>query len=105
MIARVFSVYGPHQPLDSHFAIGNFIADALAGEPVTVRGDGSPVRSYLYGADLAGARFACLVRGAPAAAYNVGGSDPVRLGDLAALVASLASPPVEVQIHRAAGEP
>ncbi len=98
VIGRVFSVYGPHQPLHSHFAIGNFIADAVAGQPVTVRGDGSPVRSYLYGADLAAALFACLVRGAPGAAYNIGGTDPVRLGDLAALVASLACPPVEVQI-------
>ena len=97
-IARVFSVYGPYQPLHTHFAIGNFIADAVAGRPVTVRGDGSPVRSYLYGADLAVALLACLVRGTPGAAYNVGGTEPVRLGDLAALVASLASPPVEVQI-------
>ena len=95
-IARIFSVFGPYQPLDTHFAIGNFIADAMAGRPVTIRGDGSPVRSYLYGADLAVAMLACLVRGAAGSAYNVGGSQPVRLGDLAALVAAVASPPVEV---------
>ena len=98
VIARVFSVYGPYQRLDTHFAIGTFIADAVAGRPVTVRGDGSPVRTYLYGADVAVALVACLVRGAPGAAYNVGGSEAVRLGELARLVASLASPPVDVQV-------
>lgn len=96
--ARIFTVFGPYQPQDTHFAIGNFIADAVAGRPVTVRGDGSPVRTYLYGADLAVAMLACLVRGRPGSAYNVGGSEPIRLGDLAALVASLALPPVEVRV-------
>jgi nucleoside-diphosphate-sugar epimerase len=98
VIARIFNVFGPYQPQDTHFAIANFIADAVAGRPVTVHGDGSPVRSYLYGADLAVALLACLVRGRPGSTYNVGGNVPIRLGDLAALVASLASPPVEVRI-------
>ncbi len=98
VVARIFSVYGPYQPIDTHFAIGNFIADALAGRPVTVRSDGSPVRSYLYGSDLAVALLACLARGAGATAYNVGSADPVRLADLAVHVASQASPPVGVRI-------
>ena len=100
--ARIFSVYGPYLPLDTHFAIGNFLRDAVRGGAVTVRGDGSPVRSYLYGADLAVGLLACLARGASGAAYNLGGSEPVRLGDLASLIASLASPPVEVRVL---GEP
>lgn len=96
--ARLFNVYGPYLPLDTHFAIGNFLRDALRGQAVTVRGDGSPVRSYLYGADLAVGLLACLARGASGAAYNLGGSEPIRLGDLASLVASLASPPVEIRV-------
>ena len=98
VIARIFSVYGPLLPLASHFAMGNFILDAFMGRPVTVRGDGSPVRTYLYGSDLAAGLAACLTTGAPGTAYNIGGSLLISLGELARLVAEAAEPPVGVRI-------
>lgn len=51
-IARIFNTYGPRTRSDDGRMIPNFIRQALAGQPLTVYGDGSQTRSIQYVDDL-----------------------------------------------------
>jgi UDP-glucuronate decarboxylase len=100
-IARCFSFVGPGLPLDIHYAIGNFIRDALHGEGVydeviTVKGDGSPMRSFLYLGDLVHWLLALLVDGRSETIYNVGSDQAISILDLAYLVRDTLAPSKEI---------
>ena len=51
-IVRIFNTYGPRMRLNDGRAIPNFVTQALAGDDVTVYGDGSQTRSIGYVTDL-----------------------------------------------------
>jgi len=51
-VARIFNTYGPRMlPMDGR-VVSNFITQALAGEDLTLYGDGKQTRSFCYSDDL-----------------------------------------------------
>ncbi len=98
VIARPFAFLGPHLPLDQHFAIGNFVASAIAGEPIRIKGDGTPLRSWMYMTDLAVWMWTLLLRGGRNRAYNVGSEAAYSIRDAAQLTAETLRPGLAVEI-------
>lgn len=98
LIPRCFAFVGRHLPRNLHFAIGNFMRDALAGRDIVIKGDGSPVRSYMHADDLVEWLFALLERGEPGRVYNVGSDQAISIRDLATLVRDTLGSSSEVKV-------
>ena len=97
-IARCFSFAGPGLPMDIHYAIGNFIHDALLADEITVKGDGSPMRSFLYLGDLVHWLLALLGEATASPVYQVGSDYAVSILTLAQTVQQLLAPDKTVRV-------
>src|SRR5262249_58396694 len=87
VVLRFFSVYGPRQRPDMAYHI--FIRALLAGEPVTVYGDGQQVRGNTYVADCVEAVVAT-GNAQAGETYNIGGGEMVSVRDILAKLERIA---------------
>jgi dTDP-glucose 4,6-dehydratase len=101
-IARGFAFVGPHLPLDAHFAVGNFIRDAMRGTEIEVNGDGTAKRSYMYAADLAIWLWTILLRAPANQVFNVGSDQAISILELAHAVAAAIGSPATVRVAQKA---
>ena len=98
VIARCFSFVGPALPLDIHYAIGNFIYDVKENRCITIKGDGSPIRSYLDINDLIIWLLVLMERNCKHKIYNVGSDQLISILDLANKIKLLLAPSIKIDV-------
>jgi UDP-glucose 4-epimerase len=100
---RLFNVYGPRARTSGSYGavFGVFLAQLLAGKPLTVVGDGEQTRDFTYVSDVVDALLVVAQSDKAGVTYNVGSGRPVSVNELIRL---LGSPPT-VGIPKRPGEP
>ena len=98
VIARCFAFSGPYLPLNGTYAFGNFINDVLHNKNIVINGNGSPVRSYLYAADLVIWLFKLLLKGCNKEIYNVGSEEGISILDLAREIIRVSKIKINVEL-------
>ena len=84
VIARLFTFYG--EWLDKNKAITQFIMAARKRQPLHVQGDGSTIRSYMYGETMGKILWKILLLGNSRDIYDVGADEPITILQLAQMV-------------------
>jgi dTDP-glucose 4,6-dehydratase len=87
---RLFAFYGPLLPMNEHFAIGNFVRDALNAGGIFIEGNASTTRSYMYPTDL----ISILLQLPTVKEYtdiNIGSDVPITMIDLAKRISGITS--------------
>lgn len=99
---RFFNVYGPRTRTDGTYGavFGVFLAQKLAGKPLTVVGDGTQTRDFVYVTDVADACVRAALSDLSGAVFNVGAGNPQSVNRLCELIGG----PVE-HIPKRPGEP
>lgn len=89
VIGRLFNTVGPRQIGTYGMVLPRFVKAALSHQPLTVYGDGSQVRTFLHVRDCIKAINELIPIASPAAEpFNIGGSEPISILELAELVIS-----------------
>ena len=97
IVVRLFNTVGPRQTGRYGMVIPNFVSQALAGEPITVFGDGKQTRSFTDVGDVVDGLIRLV--GEPRAigeVFNIGNTEEISILDLATRVRTLTKSPSEI---------
>ena len=90
IILRLFNTVGPRQTGQYGMVIPTFVRQALAGQPITVFGDGSQSRSFTYVGDVVRAMLGLIDEPrAVGQVFNIGNGQEITIGDLAVRIKDL----------------
>src|SRR5215204_4952678 len=91
IVVRLFNTVGPRQTGQYGMVVPNLVRQALAGEPITVFGDGTQTRSFTYVGDVVRAVVALIDEPrAVGHVFNIGNGHEITINDLAERIRSLA---------------
>jgi UDP-glucuronate decarboxylase len=99
-VVRLFNTYGPRMHPNDGRVVSSFVMSALAGEPLTVHGDGSQTRSFAYVDDVVDGLL--LMMGSPhetTGPINLGNPGEFTILELARLVIALTGSTSEVEFR------
>ena len=103
-VFRISNPYGPRQnPAKRQGVIPIFLRRIALGQPITVFGDGTMVRDYMYVADMAEMVADAVTRGTAQDLYNLGSGEGTSLTDLLACIAEATG--VEPEVRHAPTPP
>ena len=88
-IVRIFNTYGPRTALNDGRVVSNFIAQALAGDPITIFGNGNQTRSFCFVSDLIRGFLAMMDADEAPLPVNLGNPTEISILELAETIISL----------------
>jgi UDP-glucose 4-epimerase len=90
IVVRLFNTVGPRQTGQYGMVIPTFVRQALAGQPITIFGDGTQSRSFTYVGDVVRAMVALINEPrAIGQVFNIGNGREITIADLAEKVRAL----------------
>ncbi len=97
IVVRLFNTVGPRQTGQYGMVIPNFVRQALAGEPITVFGDGTQSRSFTYVGDVVRALVSLIDEPrAVGRVFNIGNGYEITIGDLAEKIKAMTGSASEI---------
>jgi UDP-glucose 4-epimerase len=97
IVVRLFNTVGPRQTGQYGMVIPNFVRQALAGQPITVFGDGTQSRSFTYVGDVVKAMVALIDEPrAIGQVFNIGNGNEISIRQLAEKVKQLTGSQSEI---------
>jgi UDP-glucose 4-epimerase len=98
-VVRLFNTVGPRQTGNYGMVVPRLVGQALAGEPLTVYGDGRQTRCFCHVADVVGALFALATEErAYGNVFNVGTSTEISIHELAELIIDVTNSNSEISL-------